>query len=188
VDIAQALQPRKRRYSARYQARLDEQTYTKLQELGKTYHRKRAPILRYVLQWGISHSGGWTINQSPRASVHPVHVLVEPALMQQVQGAADRHRITVAAWVRQAMRQVTLEDFPESWRAGAPFVRSHESGYYDRKFGLRLDEGTSHKLDALCQTFHRSAAEVIRQLIHGATPEDFPESWVMAANEHGAQS
>ena len=42
---------------------------------------------------------------------------------------------------------------------------------------LRLDEVTSRKLEALTQTFQRSAAEVIRQLIAQATPEDFPSSW-----------
>ena len=75
------------------------------------------------------------------------------------------------------MRLVTPEDFPPSWRAGEAAVRSHGSGYYSTRFMLRLDKVTSRKLAMLTQTFDRSAAEVIRQLIAQATPEDFPSSW-----------
>jgi predicted transcriptional regulator len=42
---------------------------------------------------------------------------------------------------------------------------------------LRLDAETSRKLATLSQTFHRSAAEVMRQLIAQASPEAFPQSW-----------
>jgi hypothetical protein len=72
---------------------------------------------------------------------------------------------------------VTYEDFPASWRAGDIASRSHDSGYYERRFQLRLDQVTQRKLEALMQTFHRSAAEVIRQLITQVAPEDFPPSW-----------
>ena len=54
---------------------------------------------------------------------------------------------------------------------------------YDRKFGLRLDDETSCKLERLTQTFHRSAAEVIRQLVAQARYEDFPRSWQLALEE-----
>jgi hypothetical protein len=46
-----------------------------------------------------------------------------------------------------------------------------------------LDEGTSRKLEALTETFDRSAAEIIRQLITQAMPEDFPPSWRLAVEE-----
>jgi predicted HicB family RNase H-like nuclease len=111
-----------------------------------------------------------------------VHVLVEPALMEQVQEAAAGHGASVAAWVRCALRQVTLQDFPASWRTEEVAPRSHESGYYHRKFGLRLDDETSRKLAVLTTTFHRSGADVIRQLIVQATPKGFPPSWHGAAN------
>jgi DNA replication initiation complex subunit (GINS family) len=48
---------------------------------------------------------------------------------------------------------------------------------------LCLDEVTSRKLEALTQTFYRSAAEVIRQLIARASPEGFPESRHLAVKE-----
>jgi predicted transcriptional regulator len=111
-------------------------------------------------------------------------MLVGPDLLQQVQEAAEAHGVSVAAWLRQAMRQVTLADFPASWRAGDIAPRSHDSGYYHRRFMLRLDNDTQRKLETLMHTFHRPAAEIIRQLIAQARPEEFPESWHLAVREH----
>ena len=112
-----------------------------------------------------------------------VPVLLEPTLLQQVQDAARVLGVSAAAWLRQAIRQISLEDFPASWRAGVAGSRSHDSGYFGRKFGLCLDAVTSQKLEVLMQAFDRPAAEVIRQLIAQATLEDFPESWHPAADE-----
>jgi predicted transcriptional regulator len=178
--------PRQRRYSARLHARLDSDTHAKLEALATALHRKRAAILRYVMQWALAHTNEWTIDPSIPASPHLVHMLVDPELLQQVQDAADAHGVTVAAWLRHAMRQVTPDDFPASWRAGETAVRSHESGYYDRKFQVRLNEATSRKLETLTTTFHRSAAEVIRQLVAQAHPEDFPNRWHKRAAERRA--
>jgi hypothetical protein len=85
------------------------------------------------------------------------------------------------------MRQVTLEDFPDSWRAGEGGSRSQESGYDHRRFQLRLDPHTQRTLETFMQTFHRPAAEVIRQLIAQARPEDFPQSWQLAVGPHHPQ-
>jgi hypothetical protein len=48
---------------------------------------------------------------------------------------------------------------------------------------MHLDEASSAKLEQLVQHFDTSAAEVIRQLIAQATPEDFPQNWHLAVNE-----
>lgn len=93
------------------------------------------------------------------------------------------HRLSVAAWLWHAMRQVTPDDFPPSWRAGDMASRSHDSGYDDHTFGLRLDEVTSRTLEILTQTFQRSAAEMIHQLMAQAPPEDVPQSWHLAVIE-----
>jgi hypothetical protein len=154
-----------------------------LEVLAAAFHRKRSAILRYVMQWGLRHSEAWTIDRSPVSAVPPVPVLLEPDLLQQAQ-AAVAHGVSMAAWLREAVRRVTAEDFPGSWRAAETPGRSHESGYFRRKFGIRLDELTSRKLEAFTQTFHRPAAEVIRQLIVQAKPEDFPPSWRRAVDEH----
>ena len=175
--------PRQHRYSARRQARLDSDTHAKLEALASAFHRKRAVILRFVTQWGLTHTHGWTVDLSIPDCPHLVHMLVDPELLLQVHDAAEAHGVTVAAWLRHAMRQVIPNDFPPSWRAGETAIRSHDSGYYRRKFGLRLNDETSRKLGMFMQTFDRSAAEIIRQLIIQATPEDFPSSWQMTAHE-----
>jgi hypothetical protein len=135
------------------------------------------------MQWGLTQVQGSTIDQGAPASVHLVYILLEPELLQQVQGSAAAHSTTVAAWVRHAMRQVTLDDFPESWRAGETAPRSHDSGYYGQRFMLRLDETTTRKLQHLADHFERPWAEIIRQLIAQATLGAFPQSWQVAVAE-----
>jgi hypothetical protein len=113
-------------------------------------------------------------------------ILVDPELLQEVQEAADAHGVTVAAWLRHAMRQMTHKGFPPSWHAEAARggrLRSHDSRYYGQRFMLRLDDETSTKLGTLMQTFDRSAAEIIRQLILQAKFQQFPKSWHRAAAE-----
>jgi predicted DNA-binding protein len=91
--------------------------------------------------------------------------------------------------LRHALRQVTSEAFPESWRAGTAGVRSHDSQTYGQRFMLRLDESTSQKLQHLVEQFGMSRAEIIRQLIAQAKLEDFPESWQLEAEgRHGRRA
>jgi hypothetical protein len=91
--------------------------------------------------------------------------------------------MSVAAWMRQAMREVTTEDFPASWRASDIAIRSHESSYYSTRFMLRLDRDSARKLEILKQTFDRPAAEIIRALIARVTLDDFPASCHLAVEE-----
>jgi hypothetical protein len=44
------------------------------------------------------------------------------------------------------------------------------------RFMLRLDEPTREMLECLSRQFKKSYAEIIRQLVAPASPEDFPES------------
>jgi hypothetical protein len=90
-------QPRQRRYRVRHQARLDAETHTTLETWARDFHRKRAAILCYVMQWGLTHTTVWTIDLSTPDRPQLVHILVEPDLLQQVQEAADARGITVAA-------------------------------------------------------------------------------------------
>jgi hypothetical protein len=82
-----------------------------------------------------------------------------PDSSHQVQEAADASGVSVAAWGRHAMRQVTLEGLPLRWRAGETVPRPHDSPVSQRCFTLRLDEKTSRTLAPLTQTFHRPAAQ-----------------------------
>jgi hypothetical protein len=167
----------------RYQARLDAETHAKLEEFARTFPRKRSDILRSVMPWGLTQTGGWTVNMAVPSTVRTVGMLLEPELLQQVQDAAAIHGVSMAAWLREAMRRVTPEDFQESWRARETTPRSHASGYYNRKFGMRLNEVTWQTLEGFTTTFQRPAAEIIRQLIAQARPEDFPPSGQLAVQE-----
>jgi hypothetical protein len=128
--------------------------------------RPRAPDTHSAIGW--------------RAFVATARLLMDPDRRQQAHAAAVVHGASMAACVREAMRQVTLEDFPPSWWASDSAPRSHEAGYVRRKFGLRRDEETSRKLETLPQAQGRSAVEVVRQLIAHATPEDFLQNGHMA--------
>jgi predicted transcriptional regulator len=163
---------------------------SKLEDLAKAFHRKRAPIVRYVLPWGLCHSEGWIIDRSAVVAVPPVSVLLEPELLQRVRDAAAAQSASVAAWVRHALRQVTPDDFPATWQAQAHEggrSRSHDSPTYGRRFMLRLDESTAQQLQGLVAQFGTSRAEIIRQLVAQAKPEDFPHSWQLAARERGSR-
>jgi hypothetical protein len=77
--------------------------------------------------------------------------------------------------------------FPASWCTGKSTPRSHEPGHDHWRFQLRLDHDTAWRLETFMQTFHRSAAEIIRRLITHATAEDFPSTSQHAVEEcrHG---
>jgi predicted transcriptional regulator len=183
----QAPQPRQRHYTARHQARLDASTLARLEEFAHSFRRKRSAILRYVMQWGLTQTQGWTVDRSAVVAVPPVAVLLERGLLRHVQDGAATHGTSIAAWLREAIRRVTADDFPASWRVWETASRSHDSGYFDRKYQLRLDGASSAKLGWLAEHFDASAADVLRQLIAQAKPEDFPHSWQLAARERGSR-
>jgi predicted transcriptional regulator len=160
--------PGEPRYQARLEVHLDQATQRKIKALVTAFRRHRSSVLRHVLQWGLDHGQGWTLDRHrPRGWAHRVSLRIEPELRQQVEEAAD---------------------FPASWQATsaerkrAP-QRSHDSRQYGTRFMLRLDDASLAKLDAFTQVFVTSRAEVIRQLIIQATPKVFPKSWHLAAQE-----
>jgi hypothetical protein len=93
-----APQPRHVRYSVRYQARLDAETSATLEALAARFHRKRAQVLRHVMQWGIAHGQAWTVDPAIPASPHLVTLLLEPERLEQMHDAAATHGASVAAW------------------------------------------------------------------------------------------
>jgi hypothetical protein len=106
-------------YSARYEARLDAETHAKRKALAATFHRTRSAILRCIMQWGLTQTWSWTINTAAPVTVHPLSLLLESDLLQQVQEAAETQGASVAAWVRYAMRQISPDNFPATWHAAA---------------------------------------------------------------------
>jgi len=117
--LSPSSQPRHKRYSIRWQARLDSETHANLLELAQGLHRKQAQILRYVMLWGVDHPDAQTFFCPRPDRIHLVHMLVEPALSQRVQEAAALHGA--------------------SWRAGETARRSHELGHYQTLLGKSAD-------------------------------------------------
>ena len=115
MTAPQEPEPRRQRYSVRYQVRLDAETGTKLTELAIGLHRKRAAILRYVMQWGLTHTHEWTIAPSIPARPHLVHMLVEPERLQQVQEAAESRRMTLAITIG-SFSSASIMTQSRSWR------------------------------------------------------------------------
>jgi hypothetical protein len=93
----------------------------------------------------------------------------------------------MAPWLRHMVGQMTVADFPASWHEARSEKRSHDSRMYGTRFMLRLDERSQTKLQQLVTQFGASKAEIIRQLIAQAEPEDFPPSWHMRADACGAR-
>ena len=149
------------RYSVRHQARLDAETYAKLEDLAGAFHRKRSAILRQVMQWGLTQIRGWTVDMAVPGTAHTLGMLLEPELLQQVQKAAAVHGARMAARLREAVRRVTRDVFPDSWRTGVIGVRSPDSHTYGQRFILRLDESTAQKLQELITPFGISRAAII---------------------------
>jgi hypothetical protein len=85
------------------------------------------------------------------------------------------------------VRRISIEDFPARWHEEQSAERSHDSRDYDTRFMLRLDEASRTKLQELVEHFDLSKAEIIRQLIAQATPDDFPKSWQLRAKERHTQ-
>jgi len=163
-------------------------TRAKLDELAKRFHQPRAAIVCSIMQWGLSRDQTGTLDQ--RESQGPVHHLyryVPSDLHDRVERAASAAGVKLAPWLRQMVRQITIEEFPASWHEATPHERSHDSRIYSGRFMLRLDDQTRETLEELSTHFDTSAAEVIRQLVAQAKPEDFPKSWPMRAAERRTQ-
>jgi hypothetical protein len=183
------------RASVPMDAALDSTTRAKLEGLADQFHRSRAAVLRQVMQWGTTRRDmGEMEHGDAQGPITHFFFVVDATLHQDVGKAARGAGLEVAPWLRHMLREITAEDFPQSWQAAAqgttrpqasPRVsrRSHDSRTYGKRFMLRLDESTWDTLDMLSQHFKQSHTEVIRQLIVQAHPEDFPQSWRLAVKE-----
>jgi hypothetical protein len=104
-----------------------------------------------------------------------------------VQKAATAAGVHIAPWLRHMVHRITIADFPASWQEGQSGERPHDSRTYTEPFMLRVDESARIKLQDLVEHFGVSKAEIVRQLLIQAKPEDFPKSWHMRTVERRAQ-
>jgi hypothetical protein len=184
---------RPQRYTARLEVHLDQVTQTTITRFVTAFRRRRSAVLRQVLEWGLTHGQGWTIDRhQPAGRAQRVFLRLEPELRERVEEVATTAGGDISVWLRHVVDLVTLADFPASWQAAsaeqksAP-KRSHDLRQYGTRFMLRLDDASLGRLDEFTQFFQTCRAEVIRQLIMQATPKVFPKSWRLAAKERRQQ-
>ena len=177
--------PGQQRAAVRTDARLDAATRQNVDDLATRVDRPRAAVLCQIMAWGLSCAQPAHLDQDePPGPVHHLYLYVPSDLHEQVEKAAVAAGVKAAPWLRHMVRQVTITDFPASWQEATPHEHSHDSRIYPERFMLRLDESSQTKLEQLIRQLAVSKADIIRQLIAQAKPEDFPPSWQMRATEH----
>jgi hypothetical protein len=172
------------RSSIRMDARLDATTRAKVDDLARHFHQPRAAVLCHIMHWGLSREPIGPLDQGDaQGPVRHLYLYVASDLHARVEKAATAAGMNIAPWLRHMVRQVTMADVPASWQEARSEKRSHDSRTYTERFMLRPDEPSQTKLQQLVKQFGASKAEIIRQLIAQAEPEDFPASWQMKAIE-----
>jgi predicted DNA-binding protein len=180
--------PSEPRSSIRTDARLDAMTRAKVDNLARHFHTPRAAVLCQIMEWGLSRAQPAHLDQGESPGpVRHLYLYVASDLHEHVEKAAAAAGVKAAPWLRHMVRQVTITDFPASWQEATPRERSHDSRTYTERFMLRLDEPSQTKLQELIKPLGVSKADIIRQLIAQAKPEDFPKGWHMKALERRAQ-
>jgi predicted transcriptional regulator len=180
--------PGQQRAAVRTDARLDAATRQKVDDLATRFDRPRAAVLCQIMAWGLSRAQPAHLDQGESPGpVRHLSLYVASDLHEHVEKAAAAAGVKAAPWLRHMVRQITITDFPASWQEATPRERSHDSRTYTTRFMLRLDESSQTKLEQLIRQLGVSKADIIRQLIAQAKPEDFPPSWQMRATERRAQ-
>jgi hypothetical protein len=166
-------------------ARLDAATRQKVDDIARHFHRPRAAVLCHIMHWGLSREQTGPLDQgASQGPVRHLYLYVPSELREHIEKAAAAAGVKIAPWLRHMVRQITIADVPASWQEARSEKRSHDSHTYGTRFMLRLDEPSEIKLQQLVTQFGASKAEIIRQLLAQAKPEDFPKSWHMKAAEH----
>jgi hypothetical protein len=162
-------------------------TRAKVDDLARHFHQPRAAVLCHIMQWGLSREPTRALDQGDvQGPVRHLYLYVASDLHARVEKAATAAGMNIAPWLRHMVRQVTIVDVSASWQEARSEERSHDSRTYGRRFMLRLDEPSQTKLQQLVKQYGVSKAEIIRQLIAQAEPEDFPKGWHMKAAAHRA--
>jgi hypothetical protein len=184
VTTPRDLKPSQRPSSIRMDARLDSMTWEKVDDPARHFGRPRAAVLCHIMHWGVRQEQTGPLDQGKaQGPVHHLHLYVASDLHAQVERAAAAAEMKIAPWLRHMMRQVSTADFPARWQEAQTESHSHDSHIYGKRFLSRLDSRSQTKLQQLVKQFGVSKADIIRQLIAQAEPEDFPKSWRIRAAE-----
>jgi hypothetical protein len=126
--------PRQPHHNMHMDARLDALTRAKREGLATQSHRSRAAALRQVMRWGLSREPLGHVNRDDtQGPVQHLFFVTESALHQEVRQAAEDAGADIAPWLRHMLREITVVDFPASWRAGDAPRRGRSCGLMSRR-------------------------------------------------------
>src|SRR5262245_36826308 len=109
--------PGQQHAAVRMDARLDQTTRQKVDDLATRLDRPRAAVLCHIMEWGLSHGQTRTLNQGEAQSpVRHLYLYVASDFYAQVQKAATAAGVKFAPWLRHMVRQISIADFPASWQ------------------------------------------------------------------------
>src|SRR5215475_10749541 len=121
-------------------ARLDEPTRQKVDDLANCFHQPRAAVLCHIMHWGLSRGQTGPFDQGDaQGPVRHLYLYVKSDLHERVEKAATAAGMNIAPWLRHMVRQMTITDFPAIWQEARSEERSHDSRTYTERFMLRLD-------------------------------------------------
>jgi hypothetical protein len=79
---------RPQHYTARLEVHLDQATQTTIARF-VTAFRRRSAVLRHVLEWGLTHGQGWTLDRHrPLGRAQRVSLRLEPELRERLEAVA----------------------------------------------------------------------------------------------------
>src|SRR5262249_4728467 len=111
---------RPRQYTARLEVHLDAGTQAQITRFMTAFRRRRSAVLHQVLEWGLTHGQGWTIDRHrPPGRAQQVSLRLDLERREQVEEVAMTAGGDVSAWLRHAVHLVTVADFPASWQAAS---------------------------------------------------------------------
>jgi hypothetical protein len=109
--------PSEPRSSIRLDARLDQMTRAKVDELARHFHQPRAAVVCHVMHWGLSRDQRGTLNpDDAQGPVCHLYLYVASELHARVHKAATAAGVNIAPWLRHMVRRISIADFPASWQ------------------------------------------------------------------------
>ena len=149
-------QPREPPSSIRMNARLDAMTRATVDDLARYFGRPRAAVLCHIMHWGLVREPMDIGDQgNAQGPVHHLYCYVDSHLYAAVRKVTTTAGVTIALWLRHMVRQITVADFPGSWREARSETRSHDSRIYGARFMLRLDAASETTLQRLAEQVPR---------------------------------
>ena len=92
-------------------------TRAKVDDLATHFHQPRAAVRSYIMEWGLGREQTGPLDQGDaQGPVRHLYLYVQSDLYERVEKASTAAGVRLAPWLCHMVRQITIEDFPASWR------------------------------------------------------------------------